>query len=65
MVLGARGLVGFDLSSQAYFHRELPFDLSEVEKLQPRLKAARQILDNEQISLTRRAKSFLVEKLIK
>lgn len=43
-VLGARGLVGYDLDSGAYFHRELPFDLELVDKLQPRLKAAKKLL---------------------
>jgi hypothetical protein len=42
--LGARGLVGFDLGAGAYFQRELPFDLSLVEALQPRLKGARKLL---------------------
>ena len=42
--LGARGLVGYDLSEGAYFHRELPFDLSRVEELQPRLLDARKLL---------------------
>ena len=42
--LGARGLVGFDLGEGAYFHRELPFDLSLVEALQPRLQGARKLL---------------------
>lgn len=41
IVLGSRGLVGFDLASAAFFHRELPFDLGAVEALQPRLVAAR------------------------
>jgi len=43
-VLGARGLVGFDAGKGAYFHRELPFDLDAVEKLQPRLKDARALV---------------------
>jgi hypothetical protein len=42
--LGSRGLVGFDLGEGAYFHRELPFDLSLVEALQPRLQGARKLL---------------------
>lgn len=46
-VLGARGLVGYDLSEGAYFHRELPFDLSRVEMLQPRLKDARKLLERQ------------------
>jgi hypothetical protein len=42
--LGARGLVGFDLGEASYFHRELPFDLDLVEKLQPRLGNARKLI---------------------
>jgi hypothetical protein len=43
-VLGARGLVGYDLVSQRYFQRMLPFDLSLVESLQPRLQDARKLI---------------------
>lgn len=44
--LGATGLVGFDVGTGAYFHRELPFDLSRVEALQPRLREARKLVEN-------------------
>ncbi|MDR3617011.1 MAG: SWIM zinc finger domain-containing protein [Candidatus Obscuribacterales bacterium] len=44
-VLGTRGLVGYDLSAGAYFHRELPFDLGLVEELHPRMKKARELLE--------------------
>jgi hypothetical protein len=44
-VLGARGLVGYDLAEGAYFHRELPFDLEKVEALQPRLRDARKLVE--------------------
>ena len=44
-VLGSRGLAGFDVTTSQYFHRELPFDLSKVEALQPRLKAARKLVE--------------------
>ncbi|MDG1895724.1 MAG: hypothetical protein P8J37_12535 [Fuerstiella sp.] len=42
MVLDAlanRGLVGYDLSSASYCHRELPFSSVSVDTLQPRLVA--------------------------
>jgi hypothetical protein len=42
--LAARGLVGYDLATGAYFHRELPFDMSLVDQLQPRLVAAKKLL---------------------
>jgi predicted nucleic acid-binding Zn finger protein len=42
--LGTRGLAGFDVSTQRFFHRELPFALDRVETLQPRLVDARQLV---------------------
>lgn len=44
-VLGARGLVGYDAEQGAFFHRVMPFDLTRIERLQPRLKNARKIVD--------------------
>jgi hypothetical protein len=49
--LGSRGLVGFDLESGCYFHRELPFDLSAVEKLQPRLRAAQKLVADGKVRI--------------
>lgn len=48
-VLGSRGLAGFDVSSGRYVHRELPFDLEQVEAMQPRLKNARKLLDQGEL----------------
>lgn len=53
--LGARGLVGYDLAEGAYFHRELPFDLSQVEKLQPRLRNARKLIAENKVRLARQS----------
>jgi hypothetical protein len=52
--LGSRGLVGYDVEEQAYFHRELPFDLSQVEKLQPRLVNARKLVAAGKVRIGRR-----------
>ncbi|MBX9939318.1 MAG: SWIM zinc finger domain-containing protein [Candidatus Obscuribacterales bacterium] len=49
--LGSRGLVGFDLSSNSYFHRELPFDLSLVESMHPRLKAAHKLVATDGVKV--------------
>ena len=43
--LGSQGLVGYDLSEGAYFHREMPFDLSAVVKLHPRLQGAETLVE--------------------
>ena len=59
-VLGTRGLVGFDLSEQAYFHREMPFDISQVEKQQPRLVAARKLIDDGKIRISKQTPTTAV-----
>lgn len=59
--LAARGLVGYDLAAGAYFHRELPFDLSLVDQLQPRLVAAKKLLAAGSVAQESAAKhEFLV-----
>jgi hypothetical protein len=50
-VLGSRGLAGYDVSAGAYFHRVLPFELDKVEELQPRLKGARKLLEENKVRL--------------
>jgi len=49
--LGARGLVGYDLAEQRYFHRELPFALDLVEAVQPRLEGARKLVDSGGVTI--------------
>jgi len=50
-LLASRGLVGFDVFMGQYFHRVLPFDLSAVEQLHPRLKGARKIADSSGVTI--------------
>lgn len=54
-VLGVSGLVGFDLAHSAYFHRVLPFDLSLLEDMHPRLADARALLREGAVQLLSRA----------
>jgi hypothetical protein len=42
--LGTAGRVGYDVAEAAYFHRELPFDPSRIERMNPRLRNARALL---------------------
>jgi hypothetical protein len=51
-LLAAQGLVGVDPREGAYFHRELPFDLSRIDGLYPRLKDARALNDGGSVMLT-------------
>ena len=41
-----RAAAGYDLAEEAYFHRDLPYDLERVDELHPRLRDARK-LDRE------------------
>ena len=50
-LLAARGLVGFDAREGSYFHRALPFDLSQVGSLYPRLVDARALLADSAVTL--------------
>lgn len=50
-VLGAMGLVGYDLAHSAYFHRELPFAPDLLEDLNPRLADARALLQAGAVQL--------------
>ena len=49
--LASLGLLGFDLATGAYFHRVLPFTLDCVPSLNPRLVAARALVDDGAVEL--------------
>jgi hypothetical protein len=49
--LAATGLVGYDLMRRSWFHRRLPFDLSRLEQLNPRLKAASELVAKAAVSI--------------
>lgn len=44
--LSAMGLLGFDLAANQHFYRRLPFKLSRIVSLNPRLKNARALLES-------------------
>jgi hypothetical protein len=48
-ILGSRGLAGYDVGTHRYFHRELPFDLTRVEEMQPRLGNARRLVEQGKV----------------
>ena len=43
--LALSGIVGYDLADGGFFRRELPFDLARIERLQPRLRDARRLVE--------------------
>lgn len=60
-VLAAQGLLGFDLTSGSYFHRVLPFDLSLLEQLNPRLKSAAALHRKGAVKLVRENHKVVAE----
>lgn len=49
-VLATSGRVGWDPHDSAWFHRELPHDPNRVERDNPRLRAARELVRNRAVS---------------
>ena len=58
--LAAAGLLGYDLARRAWFHRVLPFDLGRLQQLNPRLKAAIELVANGAVSLAADGRSAQV-----
>lgn len=49
--LAGQGLVGFDVSTRSWFHRELPFDAAASERRSPRRRGARRLLEQGRVIL--------------
>ena len=63
--LGSQGLVGYDLSEGAYFHREMPFDLGAVVKLHPRLSGAETLLAADAVEIVSPPGAEILEAYVK
>jgi hypothetical protein len=57
--LALSGIVGFDLTERGFFRRELPFDLGLVERLQPRLRDARRLVERGAVRVESGGRSSL------
>lgn len=62
--LGSRGLVGYDLARAEYFQRELPFDLSVLAELHPRLRDANRLLAEGHVSILQRTDSSIEAEIV-
>ncbi|EST38255.1 hypothetical protein N566_08460 [Streptomycetaceae bacterium MP113-05] len=49
--LGTAGRVGYDTAEAAYFHRELPYDADRAERHNPRLRAARALVEGGAVTV--------------
>lgn len=64
-LLASRGLVGFDVYSGAYFHRVLPFDMSKVEDLNPRIKSANKLISDNVVTVIEDCRDYKEEGFIR
>jgi hypothetical protein len=58
--LALSGVVGYDLAERGFFRRELPFDLGQTERLQPRLRDARRLVERAAVRIESSGDSGLV-----
>lgn len=49
--LAAAGLIGYDLGEPGWFHRPLPYDRRLLDRLHPRLEAARSLVETGAVRL--------------
>lgn len=48
--LAASGRLGYDLTARAWFHRELPVDVTKVLRRNPRLVSAQRLVDQNKVA---------------
>lgn len=61
--LSSMGLLGYDLSEKAHFYRRLPFKTERILSLNPRLKNAKKLIDNEDIEIVERKAHYIEAKV--
>ncbi len=59
--LATAGRIGYDTAEAAYFHRELPYDAARAERANPRLRAARALVDAGAVRLDGETATVTVE----
>ena len=61
--LSSMGLLGFDLSEKAHFYRRLPFKTERILSLNPRLKNAKKLINNEEVEIVERKANYIEAKV--
>lgn len=57
--LSAIGLLGYDLDENGFFYRRLPFKLSRIMSLNPRLKDAEKLLQKGKVQIVKRENNII------
>ena len=61
--LSSMGLLGYDIYEQAHFYRRLPFKPERILSLNPRLKNAKKLIDNEDILIIEKRLNYIEAKV--
>jgi SWIM zinc finger len=61
--LSSMGLLGFDLSKNAHFYRRLPFKTERILSLNPRLKNAKKLINNDDIEILEKRNNYIEAKV--
>lgn len=61
--LSSMGLLGFDLHEHQHFYRRLPFKKERILSLNPRLKNAKRLIENEFIEILEQRPDYLEAKV--
>ncbi|WP_254411440.1 SWIM zinc finger family protein [Dyadobacter diqingensis] len=61
--LSSMGLLGFDLRENQHFYRRLPFKTERIVSLNPRLKNAKKLIDNEDIEILQQRPDYVEAKV--
>lgn len=56
--LSSMGLLGYDLDLSAHFYRRLPFKTERILSLNPRLKNARKLIENQEVTILERKGAY-------
>ncbi len=57
--LSSMGLLGYDIAERTHFYRRLPFKTERILSLNPRLKNAKKLIDNEDIVIIKRTSNYI------
>jgi hypothetical protein len=57
--LSSIGLLGYDLMGRNHFYRQLPFKTERILSLNPRLKNAKKLVDNEEVQILRNEAGYV------
>lgn len=57
--LSSIGLLGYDLNIQQHYYRRLPFKMERILSLNPRLKNAKKLIENESVDIINRTENFI------